>query len=192
MRHLRFLALILTFFISSATRAETIFLGAGVLFQNFHKTTSSSDSSTSLFGQVYVPEVSLAARVNFFSILKIMPTLGYTVISKVESDSIQKHILTLGFPLIFNSGSIDFKLGPGLMMYSLSSDGAVETLNNGTSTAQFYHPNGSHTSRMIYLDIGAGLELPQSLRLDLDLLVTGALSSRRAIDAVVKISKGIF
>ncbi len=178
---------------SNANSADnhSVYLGAGVFFQNMMKVTSSSDASKSTLGQLYIPALSLAYSTTLFS-THFMPILAYTPLAKTESDSVKKHVLLFGLPLIFSNGAIDFKAGPGLMLYSVGGSGGTEDLSNGASTATFYLPGTSHTSKSIYLDLGVGYSYSDACRIDADILIPGMMGSRRSLNLIVQISRGIF
>ncbi len=188
------LALLAALLSSSAQAADsgTVFLGVGAFFQNSMKTTTSPTASKSLLGTMYVPELSVSAQLGDASGY-FYPTIGYTFLGKTGADGIKKRILTVSVPYAFPIWeSVDLKLGIGAMLYRVGGAGEARVLNSGASTSTFYQPGTTQTSRALFLTTGLGFALSSDVRFDFDLIVTGALSSRRALNLAARFGIGVF
>lgn len=177
----------------ASTYGRSVFVGAGSFSQNLLKITGSSDASKSFFGQLYAPQMSLMGDFRVSSAVEVFPTFAFTPISATGANGVKKSVMlfTLPFGWAWGSSSV-VKVGPGLMMYSVSGDGASQTLNNGSSTATFYRPGSSQTAKEIVLDLGAAFELFDNFRLDLDAVIPGLLTTRRSLNISVALNWAIF
>lgn len=166
------------------------YLGAGALFYNVGKTTTSNDASTSMLGQMYLP-LTLTLKLPLTYRLNLQPNVSYTPLSVTAADSVSKKILTTGLNLgIETSPIIDLKAGLGILNYSITGDGSTVTRSNGGSTATFYLPNSTQTSKSIYVDVGITMDLPFGTRLDADAIVLNSFTTSRAFSTLVTLSKG--
>lgn len=169
---------------------KTFYVGTGVTFYNMGKLTSSDNASTSLLGQLYVPHLQLTKQFPAFG-LKFLSEVSFTPLAVKASDGVSKRIFTGSVSGLFGSGVVQLKTGFGILLYFVGGNGGAVTLNNGTSTQTFYSPGTTKSAKAFYLDLGVGFRLPSSIRIDLDLLATGALTTRRAFSTVFTLSKGI-
>ena len=178
--------------VQAASDHKSVYVGAGIFCQNMLKTTTSTLGKANIFGTVYAPELSLSTRLSLGSSY-LFPTIGYTVIAKTESDGVKKRLLTMTLPYAFPlESALDFKLGPGWMIYSISGDGSAVTLLNGVSSSTFYEPGSTQASSVFYLDFGFGSSFNDRIRFDLDAIVPGLLSSRRSLNVAARLSLGLF
>ena len=78
------------------------------------------------------------------------------------------------------------------MMYKISGSGGTSSQSNGASGVPtvFGIPSSSVTSTLYYLDAGAGIKVTDEFRFELDGLVTGMFSARRAVNLVASLSYG--
>lgn len=198
MRPFRFLILLFPIFSVTSSFAKgfsssekMFYLGTGALFYNMGKVTSSNTASTSMLGQFYIP-LTLSAKIPFTDSLAIMPVVGYTPLGAKAADSVSKKILNFGVNCAFESSPvIDLKGGLGYMVYSISGDGSAVTRSNGTSTATFYLPGSTKSSKNIYLDLGIAYRF-NGFRIDIDAIALDAFSARRAISGLFTFSMGVF
>jgi hypothetical protein len=153
-----------------AEAATTV--GIGAVAQNMGKVTTSADASKSLTGSTYLPELSVGWRIQSGA-MGFYPSLGLTILAKKSPEGGQKKsIYTLALPAIFAAGAnLELKAGPALQIYSIKGSGGTSEQNNGSSTATFYLPSGSVSSRVFYLDLGLAW-LSKQIRGDLDFLIT--------------------
>ena len=169
-----------------------VYLGAGALFYNVGKTTSTSDASTSMLGQMYLP-LTLTVRVPLTPFLNLQPNISYTPMAVTEADSVSKKILMTGLNVGFRKiPLVDLKAGLGILNYSISGDGSTVTRSNGTSSTTFTLPDSTVTSKTLYLDVGATWEAPFGIRLDADVITLNALAESRAFSTLITLSKGFF
>lgn len=184
------------FFISNEAQAwigsRHLFLGAGAMFYNVGKTTSSNDASTSMLGQLYLP-LTLTVRIPVTPFLNLQPNISYTPLAVTEADSVSKKILMTGLNLGFRKiPLVDLKAGVGILNYSISGDGSTVTRSNGTSTSTFTLPDSTVTSKSFYLDFGANWDAPFGFRLDVDAILLNAMTESRAFSTLISLSKGFF
>ena len=78
------------------------------------------------------------------------------------------------------------------MQYSVSGDGASQTLNNGSSTATFYHPGSSKKATNLFLDFGIGVGIGSRLRADVDAMIPGVLTSRRSANILATLNWALY
>jgi hypothetical protein len=108
-------------------------------------------------------------------------------------NGVKKSMLLASLPLAWSMGqSTSFKFGPGLLQYSVSGGGGTTQLNNGTGTSTFYLPGETRTSKVFVLNVGLGFDVFRKLRFDLDAIVPGALSSKRALNVMATAQIGIW
>lgn len=181
-----------TFSTPANAASKTFYLGSGALFYNMSKVTSTDTADISLIGQIYIP-LTLTANFSMGTGAHLETVIGYTPLGVTAADSVKKTIITLGSRYAQHLSPIfDFKGGLGVLFYSISGDGSTVTRNNGGSTATFYLPGSSQTSKSVYLDVGFGYLIGNDFKIDLDAMVVGAFSDRRAISSILTVSKGIF
>jgi hypothetical protein len=181
------LAVSLTNIAHAADKEKNLYLGVGTLFYNMSRVSTTETASKGLLGTVFIPTLGVTG--DFWL---ISPNLSYTVLGKTDPDGPKTHILTLSVPFKYSLGPVFLKGGPGILFDMLSGPGGTAVLNNGTSTATFTLPSGSTTSRILFIDLGAGVPFYDIFRWDLDLFMTGALSSKRAVSILTQVSVGVF
>lgn len=179
--------LFLLAFFSANALADTT-LGIGVVAQNMSKTTNNPAASRSLTGTLYQPELSVAYAIGGKSGIGFLPSLGYTVLGKKSPEGGQKKsMLTLAFPAVLTKGKLELKAGPAVIFYQIKGTGGDSVQNNGSSTATFYLPGDTKTSRVFYLDLGIGQTFGL-IRADLDAFLTGILGNRFALTGIARLS----
>jgi hypothetical protein len=173
--------LLLTLALFSAGRANAAeinrpYAGLGIFHQNIGKVTDDATAAPSYLGETYFPELVFGWRFERF-----LPTLGWTILGRKTNDGEKRHsVMRLELPYLFPLFSgIQPKAGMGLMLYQIYGEGSTVTLRNGGSTSNFYVPGGSRTSKIFYAALGGGFE-HGNLRADVDLLISGLLTTRRA------------
>lgn len=175
-------AVLCLFFVYSADALSAPTLGVGAVAQNMMKVSTSAKAERGLTGATYLPELSIGWHLGSW-----YPSIGYTLIAKKSPEGGQKKtLITLAFPLTFGA-DVEWKLGPALQIYRIKGSGGTSEQNNGSSTATFYLPNGSKSSRTLYLDLGAGFTA-KNLRFDLDFFTTGILSQRFSVTGIARFS----
>lgn len=170
---------------------KSLYLGAGLLVLDPGYLTNKSTGATSLTTALY-SELALTGRFNLNPQWGISPLINYTPFGHKSPDGGEKTtLLAIGARLYRNLGQFDFKLGPGMLFYTVSGSGGSVSLNNGAGTTSFGIPSTSSTARMLYIDAGFGIDF-SFCRLDIDALITGTFSARRATDIVASLSFGLF
>ncbi len=180
-----------------------LFLGLGFLSQNIGRESTAATGRPALFGQQnFTLEASLRTRLGLFSEeLKFIPSIAVTPFQRKSIDGGEKYLLVVvsalaAWPVPAAPG-LDLVGGPGLLVSHISGAGGSIDQSNGTSSATFALPSGSSTTNVFFLALGGGYQrqLFQSfsgiLRVDLDVLVSDLLTSRRAADLVGTFSFGL-
>jgi hypothetical protein len=160
--------------------------GLGVVVQNIGETTNEASAAKSFWGTTYLPEINVGFRVGGVR-WGISPSLGLTFGKKSEDGGQTKRLAHIMLPASFRMNSIfEFRAGPGLQLYNVSGNGGSIEQRNGSSTATFYFPKYAQTSRVFFLDLGAGLLFGGQFRLNLDLVVSGLLGNRFATSGILR------
>jgi hypothetical protein len=176
---------------ATSSRGHSIDLGAGLTSQNAYRTASDDTGGKSLLGTTYV-HFRLATALNIGTSWGLVPAVSYTPFGAKGADSGEKSKLLMADLQLFKSnGRFEIRTGPGVLYNSLSGSGGTTTLNNGGSSAVFGLPSTTTTTRVFYWSVGAGLSL-FDYRMDLDVLVTGPMTSRRAFNPMITLSRGFF
>lgn len=159
------------------------YVGAGVFSMNAYKVAGTSSGTLSPLGRIFIP-VSVAYKTSLW-----MPTLRFTPLGVSDLDgSSSNRIVELAFPFLMGD---TFKIGPGLFGYWMKGASGALTLGNGGSTSPFYRPNRSAFSTNWSVIVGLGKDLG-TVRWDLDMVVTSALSTRRAFNLASTLSFPLF
>jgi hypothetical protein len=192
----RLIALLLVVMIPArglASPSSTLYVGTGVFLQNMLTTTTTPESSANVLGQVNLPQVSLMADLRGFSRFGLAPSVALTPVALTGGNGVKKSIFLASLPLAWTVGqSASFKFGPGLLQYSVRGDGGTTELNNGTGTSTFYLPGSTKSSKVFVLNVGMGFDLFRKFRFDLDAVVPGIMSSKRALNLMATAQLGIW
>jgi hypothetical protein len=170
------------------------YIGLGIL--NHDAGVAASDASSGqkpFFGEVY-PELSFTGLFKVGDEWALSPVFHYGFIGKKSPDGHEKSSVSAfalrGCKNLFFNG---FRViaGPGLMLYQIKGSGGDVDLNNGSGTATFGTPSESHTSQLIYLELGAAYQISK-YRLEMSLLTSNLFSStKRAVSTVFSASMEI-
>ncbi len=184
--------LLVLFFIPGMARAEKrLYLGAGAASYNMGKVTSSSDASTSLMGELYLP-LTLSYLFPVKPTWSLEASLSMTPLSVKTTDSIAKTFVMGSLTQVFKKSFFwDLKSGVGLLNYSITGPGGSIQRSNGTGTATFYYPGSSTSSKSLFLDFGVVYHWVRDIRIDFDALILSPISTRRSFSTLLTISKGI-
>lgn len=185
-RHFSVLFLLAYVALLPAARAEEgeapiakrgVYLGAGFFFQNALKVASGESAARSLLGEAYFPEIVMGYR-----FARWFPAVGYTPFGSQSGEGNKKRMLVrVQAPYTLDLGdNWEAKGGPGLLIQRIYGKGGFTELGNGGNTKEYYTPGDTRTLRLLYLAAGAAY-LNENWRYDLDFIVTGLLSSRRAV-----------
>jgi hypothetical protein len=178
---------------SLASSGKFLYVGTGVFLQNMLTTTTTPESSSNVLGQLNLPQISLLADFSGRSGFGFAPSVALTPVALTGGNGVKKSMLLASLPIAWSVGqSATLKFGPGLLQYSISGDGGTTELNNGTGTSTFYLPGSTKTSNVFVLNVGMGFDLFRNLRLDLDAVVPGALSSKRALNLMATAHLGLW
>lgn len=172
-------------------KPPSLYVGAGFLFQNtFGDVSASTSGSPSVLGNA-LPQVGISSRLGLGSWF-FVPSASITPFGGTDSDlGSTLRVYTFGLAAEKWLGELALRFGPGLMLRSHTGNGGSVTLNNGGGFQTFFHPGDSATSQLTYLQVGTGLELGwDGVRADMDAIVTGLMSSRRATHLAFTISYG--
>lgn len=169
------------------TSANSLFLRAGFLQDNFGR-VSSSDSGGTSFISGPLPAIGLSLRVASF-----MPSVSYTFLGRSgASDTSKAKLLVFEVPYLWTlTDALQLKTGLAMIFKSISGSGGSVTLNNGNSTMSFAKPGRGVTSSTAALHLGGALTLTDVWRLDLDGWISDAFSARRAISIFLSANWGI-
>ena len=171
--------------------SKSLYLGAGIIYQDANRTATTANGGSSLTGNSFF-QVRAAGSLPINESWSLMPVAALTPFGAKGADADEKSsLLTIDARLTRDLGAIDLHFGPGVLFDRISGSGGTATLNNGSSTAVFGLPSGSSTARFFYVDVGIGVPL-SNFRLDLDALITDTFSSRRAIYPTLNLSMGVF
>ena len=88
--------------------------------------------------------------------------------------------LLLQFPYVWKAG-LDFRLGPLIAGEMISGAGGNIVLNNGGGTATFSKPGALRFALLVGLTGGIRVPIGDHFSLITDVMLTGALSTRRAV-----------
>lgn len=175
----------------TSTHAANLYFGPGIFIPYAGRLSNSSTGSPSIFSPI-LPDLVLTGQFSSLWDFGISPVLGYTVFGHKSVDGGEKSTY-LPFALRINKsfGLFDFRFGPGVLFYSISGAGGTSVQSNGSSTTTYALPSNSTTSRLLFFDMGTGINF-DPFRVDLDGLISGTFSSRRAVSLMLTVSYGIF
>ena len=128
---------------------------------------------------MYFPELQLGYRYGPW-----LPALSFTPVSKRAGDGDRRRsVLRLHLPYQFPLADtpLAVRAGGGLLVHRLHGEGGSVELRNAGNLQTFYVPSETRTLRIFYLSAGLGLTLHPRWIGNLDLLVSGPLSRRRAV-----------
>ena len=174
----------------SAAPRKHVFLGAGTVLQNMGSISGSQTGSSSIIGAVSLSAVLLAkiGGGKWF----VAPTVSHTPFGSADADDgVSKYLSTLALSIGRNFAKTDISIGPGVMLYRIAGNGGQVELDNGDSTATFYHPGRSVTSRLLLLQTGLGWNFERS-RAAIDVWFSAPFGSRRTVSALASYSIGIW
>lgn len=158
--------------------------GVGSYAQNsMGKTTRSADASPAAIGLSSYP---LFVKFDYLLTTSwyISPFLSYTPLARSSAgDAAETTTLQLWLPFgtdlyRYDQFVWDWQFGPGISVYNIKGKGGVETLSNGTSTAQFARPARSVNVQTVVFEIGTAVYYSNS-RLGFDVVIEDLLSSTK-------------
>ena len=167
-----------------------LYLGVGMISQDFGRQTSSDTGGTSLFTANYT-DLQLIADFPFMGSWHLSPMIAYTPLGNKSADTNEKsYLMPIAVRLRSSFGLFDVFAGPGLFIYKISGSGGTETLNNGTTTAVFGLPTTSVSSTLMMLDLGVDRDI-FGIKIAAETFVTTFLSTRRAFNLMLSVSYGV-
>lgn len=168
-----------------AAAADGVFVSTGLLGTHVMSASGERSGRAGWAGGTY-PQLGVGAKLPFPLLggaWYVMPGLSYTVMGRELNDNAGKvNIWSLGLPFGTTVTFFDFKLGVGMFFYQYRGSGGTITLPDsadGSTTATYYRPHDSVTSKIFYTSLGAGVPLGDSFRFDLDVYINGILSLKR-------------
>lgn len=166
---------------AGAARPVGIYAGLGPLFQNMLKVAKGDRGERALFGEAYFPELFVG-----YQYRSLLPTLSYTPFGRRAGDGERRHaVLRLHVPYLLPIAGTPFeaRVGGGLLVHRLYGKGGTVELRNAGSVQTYYVPTENRATRILYASVGLGLvSLDQRWRGNLDLLISGPLSRKRAFN----------
>ena len=169
---------------------KSLYLGTGVFLPNVGLTATESNGGTGFIPSKYL-DVRLAYHFDLG--LKLAPSFGITLLSPSAADGeTSTRYMLFSIPVVFKIAFFDIMFGPGIVWYTVSGDGGVVTLPNGSSTADFRLPGKSVTRTFLSADLGLGFNFLSSFRAELGTTITGLISSKRAFNFYTRVSWGLF
>ena len=178
---------------AAASDSSKLYLGAGAYIPYVGRltNTSKSDGSTS-FTSGTMAALSVTGQFKFYKNIGLSPLLAYTLFGHKSNDGGEKsYYLPIALRLNRRFKMLDLRAGPGVLFYSVKGSGGTATLSNGGSTSVFALPSSTASAHFYFIDLGMGV-VARRLRVDLDGLVSGALSKRRAVSLLATASFGFF
>lgn len=180
MRSACLIFLFLTLNADSARAAEVrgFYAGGGFHFSNLLKVSGSDRGSRALLGEAYFPELTVGFRTG-----RWFPLFGFSLLGNALSEG-NKHrgVMRLQVPYVFTraeDSNLEWKAGPGIVMYRVYGPGGTVRLGNGNATTDFHVPEKNSAIRLLYLMGGLAITDGQ-VRYDFDFIATGFLTNRRA------------
>ncbi|MGK5082679.1 hypothetical protein WDW37_05180 [Bdellovibrionota bacterium FG-1] len=181
------------------------FVGGGVLAHNLGQYSTQPSGMTSLVSSVF-PELVLSAWLPvdegpwslspFLALTPGIPFTGATVFAHTTADGGEKtQLLRLAVRAQRDLGlepwSVGLFGGLGVLAWTIRGMGGTIELNNGNSKSIFGLPSETSTSRVFYGELGVGVQRWR-FRWESSILMTGALSPRRAVSVTTQLSFGVF
>jgi hypothetical protein len=127
-----------------------LYAGAGTITQFVGKVQTDTSGSTNKFD--FNPYLTVGAEFFIYSDFSFTPEFAFTFPQDSRDSYMKKWTYWTQLLGVYTYQDFKFKLGPGLLMNQISSDGGTQTLNNGTSSSDFPMPNGTSTSRNLTLN----------------------------------------
>lgn len=177
--------------------APRVYLGAGAFAHNLGQYSRDTAGSTQFLTAVF-QEFSITARFPFATrpAASFLPVLAFTPFGRQSPDGNQtSRVLRLSaraaYAWVLDGAAIEPFAGVGLLSWVVSGSGGTVSLNNGNATTDFGLPDDSSMSRVFHGEAGIGVQVG-NFRWDNALLVSGWLSSRRALSFSSQIGFRVF
>ncbi len=175
------LVLLIVFLLTHVSFAASSghFAGVSFLNQGLMKNTKSPQGGLSTLGETYYP-IHYGYQWAISSSFDFAPSISYTFLSRSGVDGISAKYLMIMLPLVLPAArdSLTWSFGPVISQYSVSGDGGIKTLNNGTGTANFASPQGNSNAKTLMV-MGAVETRLDDIRYQAALMLETPLSSRR-------------
>lgn len=164
-----------------ASDLRTVSAGLGVYSQSMFSVTRSKSGSMAPFGTLY-PTLGF-----LFQFSKVEPAFQYTLAGRTAGDDAATvSFLTVQVPWVHRIEMWTFKVGPAAEVGFISGRGGSTTLRDGTGMSHFALPRRTRVTSIVMLDFGGSFLVLPRFRLDLDLMVSGILSSRRSLSMLIQ------
>ncbi|MGE0614159.1 MAG: hypothetical protein AB7P04_00840 [Bacteriovoracia bacterium] len=163
----------------------------GFAAYNFGRTASQPTGEKSFFGPTEPFLIGATWRSPYSNGWAFEPTVTLGLIGRGAGDSAGRW-RTFGFLFPFvTPGSFAFSMGPGVIFSIFTGAGGTSVLNNGNTTTTFYLPAGTTVTTNVVLSTGFVAWFSDTLRMDMNLLYFGLLSSRRAVGMLLEVGYAI-
>lgn len=106
-----------------------------------------------------------------------LPEIGLIFYRNIEDDYTKRTLYILGDVGYKLNGNLILRYGLGLFSTTISADGGTLTLNNGSSTSEFYKPSQSVTSYNVTWNLGLESALSSNWSARFETFLYEALSS---------------
>ncbi len=172
-----------------------LFFGGGVLSHQPGRMSDSANGALSGTGLVF-PTLNVQGRWLedwFFGpeSVAISASMAATPLAHHSQDGATSTLMfTPAVRLSKCLGDWDAGLGFALIIYRVSGSGGVSVQGGGSNSQSFVLPSGASTAVYSAIDLGAGFGF-WKMRADLDLMLSGLLSSRRSADLQLAVSYGV-
>jgi hypothetical protein len=171
---------------------QRLFLGIGVIGHRLGQYATDDSGKSSKGFQSILPELSIQGRFSpGWDHWQVSPRLGFTPFARWSPDDhVASRVGHLSGVVSYDTGFADFGLGAGLLFWLLSGKGGTVELKNGNGTAQFGVPGDTTAIFQAYPELSAGVHW-RRFRWDNSILITDALSSRRAVSFISLLAVGV-
>lgn len=161
------------------TTAQLIYVGTGLILANAMGAMNKDYSIPFINSTEWA--LSFSSPVQLEDSWQFYPQLIFTPLSrKTEDDALGIRTFSFQVPVVYQYDRYHFKAGAGFLLQHNSALGGSVDLPNGISTQTFYKPEKSSFIFLWSLIFGVGLDIDTNIRTDLDLVLTGVLSTKRA------------
>ncbi len=187
------------------SRERKFFVGGGAIAPFLKKSTKNEAGDKGWWPTALMFNISAAYRFRVFTEgVALAPTLTFAPLGSRDYESgVRSRVITLSAPFSFDVLAsnpetslvgIELRLGPGIFIYNMQGAGGEVSLNNGNTTTRFYLPGLSSTATLFLVQGGLAVNFPaptKRYRVELDGLMTGALSARRTFGAQLLFTYGL-
>ncbi len=117
--------------------------------------------------------------------LYVSPSLGLTLPLDAKDELITRFDIFFTPYLIYTWRNLSMGVGPGIAVTYYLTDGGTQTLRNGTSSSDFFMPDGSSYTQNITLNLSAKIKVAKIFQPKIETFIYNIWNNKRAVSYVI-------